>query len=336
MAAFTTTSSNLSIMARNMMDFGEYIRNAKKKEGRLPRSYMHSLGAHLLFWINMDEEHYVKLIVGGDNPAFEAYCLDPSIATRILLDCHATVHMSGTLIPLNEYRDSIGLPADSCMCIFPSPFPPENRKVFYLEDVTTKYEDIMSDECMISRIEDHVVSLCNVMERNTVVFFPSYQLMDRFIADGMLNRIRREVHLERKGMPQNELMAAVEMFKSSEEGAVLFAVMGGRISEGADFPDRELEMAILVGIPYPKPTARQRALLHYYELRFGCGWEYTVKAPVTRKLLQAVGRLIRNENDVGVAVIMDRRAAQFSTQLPSIPSEYPVNDALNFFKAMGR
>lgn len=336
MSAFTATSSNLVLMARNLMTFGETIRDAKRKEGRLPRSYLYSLGTHLLFWIDMDEEHYVKLVVGGDNPAFEAYCLDPSIAARPLLDCYATVHMSGTLVPLNEYRDSLGLPTDGRMCIFPSPFPPENRKVLYLEDVTTKYEEMIRDEDMVARMEDHAVALCNVMDRNTVVFFPSYQLMDRFIADGVLRRIRRKVYMERRGMPQSDLMDAVEEFKSSEDGSVLFAVMGGRVSEGVDFPDRELEVAILAGIPYPKPTARQRALLHYYEMRFGRGWEYTVKAPVTRKLLQAVGRLIRTERDVGVAIVMDRRAAQFSAQLPSVPSEHPVNDTLNFFKAKGR
>jgi DNA excision repair protein ERCC-2 len=336
MAAFTATSNNLMLMARNLMASGELVRDAKRKEGRLPRSYMHSLGAHLLFWIDMDEEHYVKLVVGGDNPTFEAYCLDPSIAARPLMDCHATVHMSGTLVPLNEYRDSLGLPTDSRMCLFPSPFPPQNRGVFHLEDVTTKYEEMIKDEDMVARMEDHAVALCNVMDCNTVVFFPSYQLMDRFIEDGVLRRIRRKVHLERRGMPQNELMSTVSQFKSSEKGAVLFAVMGGRVSEGVDFPDRELEVAILAGIPYPKPTARQRALLHYYEVRFGRGWEYTVKAPVTRKLLQAVGRLIRNESDVGAAVIMDRRAVQFSSQLPSVPSEHPVNDVLNFFKAHGR
>jgi DNA excision repair protein ERCC-2 len=156
--------------------------------------------------------------------------------------------------------------------------------------------------------------------------------MDRFLQDGILNRMRRKVHIERRGMPQSELMETVEKFKgSADEGAVLFAVMGGRISEGIDFPDRELEAAIIAGIPYPKPTAKQRALLHYYEVKFGRGWEYTVKAPVTRKLLQAIGRLIRMETDVGVAIVLDRRATQFSDRLDSVSSEFVVNDVLNFF-----
>jgi len=336
MVAFKATSAGLIGAAKSMMAYGDSIREAKKGQGRLPRSYIHSLGGFLQFWLELDEECYVKLVVGGENPAFEAYCMDPSLACRTVLDTYASVHMSGTLQPMNEYRDSIGLPKGSAMVTFPSPFPLENRKVFYLEDVTTRYEDIVKDEEIIGRMEDHTVSLCNVLDRNTVVFFPSYALMDRFMADGILHRIRRKVHSERRGMPQNELMETVERFKGSEEGAVLFAVMGGRISEGIDFPDRELEAAIIAGIPYPKPTAKQRALLHYYEVKFGRGWEYTVKAPVTRKLLQAIGRLIRTETDVGAAVILDRRAAQFSDRLTVESSEHVVNDVLNFFSERGR
>jgi DNA excision repair protein ERCC-2 len=208
--------------------------------------------------------------------------------------------------------------------------------VLYLEDVTTRYEDIIKDEGIIPKMEDHTVALCNTLDRHIVVFFPSYQLMDRFLQDGVLRRIRRKVHMERRGMPQTELMAEVEKFKSSSEGAVLFAVMGGRVSEGVDFPDRELEVAVIEGIPYPKPTAKQRALLHYYEIKFGRGWEYTVKAPVTRKLLQAVGRLIRTETDVGAAVILDRRAQQFADRLEMSATEAPVNDVLKFFATKGR
>ncbi|MBI0582809.1 MAG: ATP-dependent DNA helicase [Methanomassiliicoccus sp.] len=336
MSAFKTPSTGLVSMAKSLMAFGEAIREDKRKKGRLPRSYIYSLGGFMQFWLDLDEECYVKLVTGGENPSFEAYCMDPSLACRAVLECHSSVHMSGTLQPLNEYRDSIGLPRSSPMLTLPSPFPPENRQVLFLEDVTTRYEDIVKDEEIITRMEDYTVSLCNVLDRNTVVFFPSYALMDRFIGDGILHRIRRKVHLEKRGMAQNDLMEEVGKFKACEEGAVLFAVMGGRISEGIDFPDRELEAAIVAGIPYPKPTAKQRALLHYYEIKFGRGWEYTVKAPVTRKLLQAIGRLIRTETDVGVAVVLDRRANQFSDRMDVVSSEFVVNDVLNFFVRHGR
>ncbi len=123
-------------------------------------------------------------------------------------------------------------------------------------------------------------------------------------------------------MSQSALMDLVSDFKEygnvENEGATLFSVMGGRISEGMDFPAEQLEIALIVGIPYPKPTARQRGLQHYYDIKFRKGWEYTVEAPTARKLLQSIGRLIRDEKDRGIAVILDRRAPRFKKYIKDL------------------
>jgi DNA excision repair protein ERCC-2 len=332
MTAFTCTSRSLQAMAKLIMEQGEIIRESRFAQGRLPRSYTFSLGAFLSYWSTLDEECFVKLVVGGENACLKAYCIDPVVTTSALLNCGASVHMSGTLAPLNEYRDSIGLPHAAAMVTFPSPFPRENRKVFYVEGVSTKYEEMQSSPEMVEVMEDHVVQVCNGVKRNTVVFFPSYALMDRFLDDGVSRRISRKVYLEERGMPQLELMDVVTRFKKLEEnGQVLFAVMGGRISEGIDFPEDELELAIVVGIPYPRPTAKQRALMHYYELKFRKGWEYTVKGPAIRKLQQSIGRLIRTERDVGAALVLDRRITQFADRLELVATQRPLQDIQAFF-----
>jgi len=109
--------------------------------------------------------------------------------------------------------------------------------------------------------------------------------------------------------------------------------MGGRISEGMDFPAEQLEIAVIVGIPYPKPTARQRGLQHYYDVKFRKGWEYTVEAPTARKLLQSIGRLIRDENDRGVAIILDRRAQRFKRYIKDLKeSKNLVKDIRGFIE----
>jgi DNA excision repair protein ERCC-2 len=336
MEAFTITSRQLAIACKAMMTHGEIVRESKKEQGRLPRSYIFALGAFINFWLKMDEEYYVKLVVGGENPRFEGYCLDPSIACSFLEESAGSLHMSGTLSPLYEYRDSVGLPEGTMLRTFPSPFPAENRRIYYSEEVTTKYEEMAQDDSIVPRMEDMVVACCNTLDRNTVVFFPSYALMDRFVSDGVLARIRKKVHMEERGMPQAELMSTVQSFKKATLlGQVLFAVMGGRISEGIDFPDRELQVALLAGIPFPKPTAKQRALLHYYEMKFGKGWEYTVKVPASRKMLQSIGRLIRTETDVGAAIILDRRAKQFADRMEMVAAEVLPNDLLAFFRERG-
>jgi DNA excision repair protein ERCC-2 len=98
-----------------------------------------------------------------------------------------------------------------------------------------------------------------------------------------------------------------------------------------DFPAKQLEIAVIIGIPYPKPTARQRGLQRYYDIKFRKGWEYTVEAPTARKILQSIGRLIRNENDRGIAVILDRRATRFKRYINDLQeSKNLVEDIRRF------
>lgn len=332
MSRFKCTSKSIELMTNDLIANGTAVQEARRKRGRLPRSYIHSLGAFLLFWHGLDSERYTKLIRSGENPKLEVYCLDPSVVTEVCSEFSSSVHMSGTLRPLDEYRDSIGLQPDSHCEVFPSPFPAGNLVKYYMVDVTTRYEQLMKNKLLIPKIEDYVVNLSNATDRNTVIFFPSFALMNRFVDDGILNRIRRETYQELQGMRQPELMELVRSFKLAKKG-VLLAVVGGRISEGLDFPEEELEVALLVGIPYPRPTAKHRALENYYEAKFGKGWEYTVHAPTTRKLLQSIGRLIRNENDRGFAIILDNRTKRFKDDLDGLQESWnPVKDIKYFFK----
>jgi len=58
-----------------------------------------------------------------------------------------------------------------------------------------------------------------------------------------------------------------------------------------------------------------------------------VEAPTARKLLQSIGRLIRNENDRGVAVIMDRRASRFKKYIIDLKeTKNLLEDIRNFME----
>ncbi len=309
-------SKTLHEIVSDLMAYGEKIQEYRQKEGKLPRSYIHKLGLFLDVWISLEMDQYAKLVVdsaGGKNPRVEAFCLDPSVGTSIIKDFHSSIHMSGTLEPLEEYRDSIGLGEDTELISYPSPFPFDNRRILFVRDVTTKYDEIARDEKIVPRMKQHIVNICNSFPRNTMVFFPSFDMMFNFVNQGLKSDINRCVFVEEQGMSQVELMDVVSDFKDSsvDDRAAMFSVMGGRVSEGLDFPAEQLELAVIVGIPYPKPTARQRGLQHYYDIKFRKGWEYTVEAPTARKLLQSIGRLIRDESDRGVVVILDRRAPRF-------------------------
>jgi len=324
-------SRKIELMAMNLMNFGDIIKDRKKEEGKLPRSYIHTLGDFISFWINLESNEYIKLVKGGENARIEAYCMDASVATEILNLTHSSIHMSGTLSPLEEYRDTTGLSFDTELKKAKSPFPSENRLVLYSSAATTRYEDVKKNPANISVLEELSLKAVSVENRNSAVFFPSFSLMDRFMADGWHMRLRKGAFLEEKGMSGKDLMRRIKRFRT-EKGAVLMAVVGGRVSEGIDFPAEALEIAVIVGIPYPKPTAKQRAMERFYDMRFGKGWEYTVKAPTTRKILQTIGRLIRTETDRGVAVILDRRAVHFSDTIEMHESTDIPGDIRAFFR----
>jgi len=330
------TSKKLNDIIDDLISYGEKVQEYRQKKGELPRSYLHKLGLFLEFWTNLGDTQYSKLVVDesqGKNPRIEAYCLDPSVVSDVIKNFHSSVHMSGTLEPLEEYRDSMGLSKNTVLVSYASPFSNENRKILFVSDVTTKYDEIIKDNKIIKRMQDHISAVCNTFPKNTMVFFPSFNTLSMFRRNKDFDDIDRCLYVEEQKMSQSALMDLVSEFKAcgEREGATLFSVIGGRISEGMDFPAEQLEIVMIVGIPYPKPTARQRGLKRYYDLKFRKGWEYTVEAPTARKLLQSIGRLIRDENDKGIAIILDRRARRFKKYIRDLEeSKNLMKDVENF------
>ncbi len=298
------TSVALERIAQGLQDIGDIIEERKKQKRKLPRSYIGSMGRYLAMKLSDEEMSTVSLVIGGDNPCFQSYCMDPRGASGPLNACHSALLMSGTLEPLEDFVRELGLQR-AVTRRFQSLFPQENLMTLYTDRVTMRYSERFDPE-NYDELCRLIISTILATEVNTAVFFPSYDFMDRMVEDGVVRDIGREVYFERRGMPQGELMETFDRFKTSE-GSVLFCVTGGRISEGLDFPDKALELAILIGIPFPRPTAKLRAMTRYYDARFGDGRRYVATIPATRKMRQSIGRLIRSETDRGVAVLLDRR-----------------------------
>ena len=315
---------NISSLAHELIKYGEMVREDKAKRKKLPRSYLYHTGIFLYFWREAYSYEYIKLIKWSDNPSIEVYCMDPSALTDIFRNVHASIHMSGTLIP-EEYKELVYLPEGTLTRRYPSPFPPENLRVFYVEDVTTRYEEVEEN---IERIAEYIEKIIDV-GKNTAVFFPSYSLLSK-----IGGYIGEEHFVEERGMKTSLIFDIIERFKL--QGGTLFSVFGGRISEGLDFPGEELELVVIVGIPYPKPTAKIKAMERYYQAKYGKGWEYAFRLPALIKMKQAIGRLIRSPRDRGVAIILDRRASQFRNEIPMRKAENIVEEIKKFFKERKR
>lgn len=303
--------------------FGEMITQKKEDMGKVPRSHVLALSGKMLSWRESEDDSFVAIVSNDDDGKVEAFCMEP----RGILDPlrkSKTIHMSGTLEPFKIYRDITGfsdLPAKKMSGIFPA----EHRQILYFDDISTKYDEFNHEQAL--RMRDLISSIVGEVGRKSVVFFTSYNLMDRIIQLGFTFPFLAES----RNTSQQDLMNLLERFRKGS--APLLAVMGGRISEGMNFPGEQLEVVIIAGIPYPRPDAKHKALFAYYENVHRNGWEYAVTFPVLVKMRQAIGRLIRSADDIGSAIILDKRAAYFRTYIPELMlSRDPVNDAKKFFE----
>ncbi len=292
-------------MAERLEDLGrEYIELSGKN-----RSYLLSVARFLANWDEGEGVflHYVRLWRDGTTASVVKRALDPSyISGPIFERIHAGILVSGTLTPPEMYRDLLGMdPARTILREYPSPFPKENRLVLVVPTATTRFSRRRAEEYRrIARILGEIIE---AIPGNVAVFFPSYNVMHGVLqfAPGYIGR---KIFVQREDMGPDELAEMLENFRRQrEKGAVLFAVAGGSLAEGIDYPGRDLLGVVVVGIPLAEMNMETQALIEYYEEKLGRGWFYGYIYPAISKALQAAGRCIRSETDRGVIVFLDER-----------------------------
>ncbi|HZY70381.1 MAG TPA: ATP-dependent DNA helicase [Thermoplasmata archaeon] len=312
------TSHRLDTWLGALATWGEQLRDERRKQRRLPRSWVHSVALSVLSWPQLEAPMYVKVATRSPRRTLEAYALDASGAAEPVRTAHLSVHLSGTLRPIDEYRSALGLAEGTRELEVPPFFPPEHRRIFYDPSVSTRYEDLLGDPGMIERIADRCAEVLEALPVRTAVFFPSFDLLERVLGAGLHAALPEGTVIESRRVSMGDLWKSIDGFKRGRHDGALLGVIGGRIAEGVDFPDDELEAVVIVGIPYPRPSARREALKTYVDRGSGRGWAYCVDAPAQRLILQALGRMIRSEHDRGIAVILDRRAPLFQEVLPGL------------------
>ncbi len=244
---------------------------------------------------------------GKDHIAITFDCMDPSIISgEIINNSHSTVLMSGTLSPMEMYRDLLGMNTErTTMRNYPSPFPASNRLNIVVSDVTTRYKKRTEEG--YAKLARTVAVCSNAIKGNAAVFFPSYEMMKRVYAICGPD-IKKPVFMEEQGMAKEDRKRLQDGFAARyKDGAVLLGVLAGSFSEGIDLPGDKLNGVVIVGLPLEKPNLSSRALIEYYDKRFKNGMNYGYIYPAMIKVMQAAGRCIRTETDRGVCVFADER-----------------------------
>ncbi len=108
------------------------------------------------------------------------------------------------------------------------------------------------------------------------------------------------------------------------KGAILFSVIGGKLSEGINFSDELARAVVIVGMPYPDsrdPILQER--IRYYSSSSSSSTSFTADTAVVgcstysltesmcmKAVNQAIGRCIRHAKDYAMVYLLDYRYAQ--------------------------
>jgi len=254
-----------------------------------------------------DTEHSVLIQRKGINRLkLTILNLDPS---KLLSQCfkqfYSTVLFSATLIPYEYFSRILFGSRDKPFLSLPSPFPGENCLVCVRTDIETRYNkrnDSLADLC------EAIYESTKLHEGNYLVFFPSYSYM--FNAAELFSEKfpSMAIHLQESGMSEEERGSFLDKFSENHSEPVLaFAVMGGIFGEGIDLKGEKLIGALIVGPGLPGISVERDLYKKYYEDNGESGFNYAYKLPGFNKVLQAAGRVIRDERDKGVILLIDSR-----------------------------
>ena len=302
------------------------------------RSYCSSLKDFLEAWVGKDKG-FVRFMrkrrSRNDNLYYTCNyeCLDPQLSTREVFDeVHSSILMSATLTPMRMYSDLLGLEEGATVKnAYSSPFPDENRSYLVVDSVTTKYKE--RNEEQFEKIAWFLSKSLEKVPGNASAFFPSYKLRNQ--VKDKINTEKR-VLLEKRNMSKEDKSELLNLFRK-ESNCLLLGISGASFAEGVDFPERSMDAVFVVGLPLKEPDLETKALIDFYEYKFGKGWDYAYIYPAMKKALQAAGRCIRTKRDRGTVVFMDKRYTWnnyrkvFPPEVKLNQTDSPWNDLENFF-----
>lgn len=207
--------------------------------------------------------------------------------------------------------------------------PPSNVHLSCLSSGPTRQKldfrhSTRSSAEIIDELGRTIVNLCNVVPKGFVVFLPSYNyesiIFMRWRAAGVLKEIERKKSIHREPKNSRDLEAALARYSdeascTGNAGAILFSVMGGKMSEGINFADDRARCVLVVGLPYPDitdPILREKMESLDKECSQhgrGITGQAYYQNLCMRTVNQSVGRAIRHANDYAAIVLADFRYA---------------------------
>ena len=232
-------------------------------------------------------------------------CVEPSARLKKCLEsARTTVFFSGTLLPVQYYKEMLTGDPEEYAIYTESPFDPENRLLLAASDVSSRYQ--RRTETEFRRIAEYLRITVSAKTGNYLAFFPSYEFLGK--VEKVLRIPGTEILVQEKEMDEDQRRAFLSVFAKADGNSRLgLCVMGGAFSEGIDLAEDRLIGCIVVGTGLPAINPESELVKEYFDAAGKDGFDYAYRYPGMNKVRQAAGRLIRTDRDRGVILLLDDR-----------------------------
>jgi len=267
-------------------------------------------------------------------PGLLCYNCMPATALRnVFDDLGGGILMSATLEPLDVFTRVSGL--DSMAetgsmdpdeqsgdgrpvrtTTYDLPFPSENR-ASYLVDATPFTARNRGDPETMRPLgdswnptRDEYAQALRALARspgNVMVAMPNYREA-RWAGAYLQEAVEKSVLVDESSSNEETERLKREFF--SGDGKVMVTSTRGTLTEGVDYDGEKLSTCAVVGIPLVNiGSPRVRGVQRAYGDAFGedNAFEYALTVPAVRRARQAIGRVIRGVDEVGVRALVGRR-----------------------------
>ncbi|MDX5336416.1 MAG: ATP-dependent DNA helicase DinG [Marinobacter sp.] len=227
---------------------------------------------------------------------------DNLLYSRLWSRVYGAVLTSATLTALGRFdrlRSRAGLPEASRYLVVPSSFRYGEMATVEVPAMAAMPTDDGFAEALIKRLPDLWAG-----EKATLVLFTSRRQMQQ-VRDALAPDYP-ELILTQDDMAKNEVLKTHCSRVDEGRPSVLFGVAS--FAEGIDLPGKYLHHVVITRLPFSVPDDPIEASLAEWVTQRGGNPFMEITVPdASVKLVQAVGRLLRTEQDTGRVTILDRR-----------------------------
>lgn len=256
----------------------------------------------------LDENYRVYTQISEGDFLLKLYCVNPAKNLEACLEKgRAAVFFSATLLPLSYYRHLFSTHEDDYAICAQSPFSREKRCLLVGTDVSSRYTRRGYEE--YRKIAEYIARAVQARLGNYMIFFPSYRLLQDVyqVYEQEFSVPHVETLCQSVSMTEAQREEFLGEFKNRHKALAAFCVMGGIFSEGIDLLGDRLIGALIVGTGLPQVGTEREILKEFYDQQGENGFDYAYRYPGMNKVLQAAGRVIRTQDDVGVILLLDER-----------------------------